>query len=582
MNIIGISALYHDSACCLLQDGVLKAAAQEERFTRIKHDSSMPFHAFKYCLESAGLSITEIDCIAYYENPEKKLARQLWSGYDIHDPEYTDRLDPHRYIREIREVLGYTGPVEIVEHHLSHAASSYYFSGFDEAAILTVDGVGEWATTTYGVGKREKIELFEQVDFPNSIGLLYSTITSYLGFAVNSDEYKVMGLAPYGKPVYVDKIRKLITLQDNGQYALDMNFFDFGPGEYMFTDQLIELFGMPPRVPESELKQFHKDVAKSLQTVLEEILLTKAKYLHRKTGLTNLCMAGGVALNCVANGKILRETPFQNLFVQPAANDAGGAVGAAAVAHVRLSGGEKPAPLRHVFLGPEYSDDEIKNLLDATAISYTDFRHSTDELLKTTALLLSQNKVIAWFQGKMEFGPRALGARSILADPRVKDMKDRINSMVKKREGFRPFAPAVLQEKMHKHFALETPSPYMLLTCDVISPIDMPAITHVDGSARVQSVDRETNPLFYRLIQEFERITNCPVLLNTSFNVRGEPIVMTPLDALLCFINTNLDHLVLGHFLISRDQTRSFAVLKMLLGNTRKVYSYSSNRYSFV
>ena len=583
MNIIGISALYHDSACCLLQDGNIVSAAQEERFTRIKHDSSMPYNAFKYCLENAELSITDINCIAYYEKPEDKLARQLWSGYDIEKEELKSKMNPYRPIKEIREILGYTGPIEFVDHHLSHAASSFYFSGFNEAAIFTVDGVGEWATTTYGFGSNQNIELFEKVDFPDSIGLLYSTITSYLGFKVNNGEYKVMGLAPYGKPIYIDKISKLIRLKDNGQYELDMNYFEYISGEKMYSDKLIELLGEPPRIPETDISQFHKDIARSLQFVLEEVMLEKVKYLYTRTGMKNLCMAGGVALNCVANSRILKDGPFEKLFVQPAANDSGGAIGAAAIAHTRLTGGtQKVNKLEHVYLGPQYSYYDIKNILDATSIIYDDYYQKTEELLKNTAEMLAKGKVIGWFQGRMEFGPRALGSRSILADPRVDGMRDRINSMVKKREGFRPFAPSVIEDKMKEHFDLDVPSPYMLMTCNVVSPISLPAITHVDNSARVQTVNEDTNHLYARLISEFDKLTGCPIILNTSFNVRGEPIVMNPLDALSCFINTKIDCLVIGDFIIERSKN-SFALIKVLLGNTRKVNtSLDGRRYTFI
>lgn len=583
MNIIGISALYHDSACCLIQDGRIISAAQEERFTRVKHDRSMPYHAFKYCLESAGTSITDIDCIAYYENPVDKLARQLWSGFDIEKKELRDMMDPRRPLREIREVLGYTGPVEFVSHHLSHAASSFFFSGVGEAAILTVDGVGEWATTTYGYGNSQGIELFEQVDFPDSIGLLYSMVTSYLGFKVNNGEYKVMGLAPYGKPVFADKIRKLIHIGKNGQYFLDMRYFDYISGERMYSEEFIALMGQPPRIPESELSQFHKDIARSLQLILEEFMLNKTIYLYKRTGSKNLCMAGGVALNCVANGRILKEGPFEKIFVQPAANDSGGAIGAAAVVYAKLSGrNPEVRELEHVYLGPRYSCHEIRNLLDATSIEYRDFGQNTDELIKITAGVLAKGKVVGWFQGKMEFGPRALGARSIIADPRVDGMRDRINSMVKKREGFRPFAPSVLEDKMKEHFDLDTPSPYMLMTCGVVSPFSLPAITHVDNSARIQTVNEYTNPLYAQLIREFEKITECPIILNTSFNVRGEPIVMSPFDALSCFINTKIDCLVLGDFLIERSKN-SFTLIKAILAKADKADASLDGRlYAFI
>jgi carbamoyltransferase len=583
LNIIGISALYHDSACCLLKDGVLVAAVQEERFSRKKFDASMPVNAFRSCLEQGGLAITDIDCLAYYENPEKKLARQLWSGYHWDSSQLAHKLDPHRPAREIRELLGYEGPIKSMEHHLSHAASSYYFSGFNQAAIMTVDGVGEWATCTYGQAEDHQIKLFEEVHFPDSLGLLYSAITGYLGFRVNSAEYKVMGLAPYGKPFYVNKIRQLVQSMEAGQFHLDMDYFDFITGNKMYSEKLVELLGRPPREPESEIHQFHKDVAGSLQQVLEEILLEKIGYLYRETRLENLCMAGGVALNCVANGRILKEGPFKRLFVQPAANDAGGAVGAAALAHVQLTG-KHPLNRRmeHVYLGPGFTLKEIERLLGATSLKFKDFRGKQDQLIKETAQLLAKGKVVGWFQGRMEFGPRALGNRSILADPRVPHMRDRVNAMVKKRESFRPFAPVVLEEKMQEHFDIDHPSPFMLETCQVISPQDLPAVTHVNGSARIQSINRETNPLYAGLLLEFEKITGCPILLNTSFNVRGQPIVCSPIEAIECFISTEIDSLVLEDFLIDRTEN-NLELLKVMVKRQERIGDEgASHVYTFI
>jgi len=565
MNIIGISAFFHDSACCLLQDGCIKAAAEEERFTRVKADPSLPGRAFKYCLREAGLTIGDIDCIAYYEDPRKKLARQLWSGVLAHSPDLMQRIDPGHVERQIRETLGYDGLIRYSEHHLSHAASSYYFSGFTESAIFTVDGVGEWATTTYGMGSGHRLQLFEEVEFPDSLGLLYSTITSYLGFGVNDGEYKVMGLAPYGKPTYADKIEKLISLQKGGQYRLDMKYFGFLAGNCMYSERLPELLGRAPRREDAKLGQWHADIAKSLQVVLEQVQLDKVNYLYERTGSDNLCMAGGVALNCVANGQILRKGPFKRLFVQPASNDAGCAIGAAALAHVALTD-ERPGngKLRHVYLGPSSTNRQIHSFLESTSIRYKDYRGDTENLLTITARQLNEGKVIGWFCGRMEFGPRSLGGRSILADPRRTEMRDRINAMVKKREGFRPFAPAVLKEKAQEHFDLDHDSPYMLETCQVISSLDLPAITHVDGSARVQTVHRETNPRFYDLLTAFEKVSGCPILLNTSFNVKGEPIVCTPEDAVRCFITSDIDLLVIEDFIIDR-QENDFDRLKFIL-----------------
>jgi carbamoyltransferase len=561
LHILGISAHYHDAACCLLRDGELVAAAEEERFSRVKHDPRLPWRAFRYCLEEGGITLADVDCVAYYENPQKKLSRQIWMALSPESsgairqrvlarlPSRVDRVE-----REIRGLLGYTGRLEVFDHHESHAASSFFYSGFEEAALLTVDGVGEWATTAYGRAAGASLDLFEEVSFPSSLGFLYSAITSYLGFEVNDGEYKVMGLAPYGEPRYVDEVRKLVARGAGGQYRLSLEYFDFLRRDRMYSDRLIELFGEPPRAPESELLAFHHDVARSAQVVLEEILLDLATYLHGRVGSANLCTAGGVALNCVANSRILRDGPFERLFVQPAASDAGGCLGAAALAHVRLTG-ERPAQgrLHHMYWGPAAAADDVAALLAGTALHPLDCRGRPDELLAATVDRLAAGKVVGWLHGRMEFGPRALGARSILADPRGAGMRDRINALVKMRESFRPFAPAVLAERAGEHFAIDHPSPFMLETCPVSSPLDLPAITHVDGSARLQTVDPAASPRFAALLARFAERTGCPVLLNTSFNVRGEPIVCTPEDALLCFARSGIDALVLEDFLIDRE-----------------------------
>ncbi len=567
MNIVGISALYHDAACCLLCDGKLAASVQEERFTKRKSDPSMPFHALSYCLREARLTIADIDMIAYYEDPGKKLERQLWSGHDLHDEVLRDRMDPERPGREIRELLGFEGPVRMYEHHLAHAAASYYFSPFEEAAIFTVDGVGEWATTTYGRAEGPGLRLFEEVAFPHSLGLFYATLTSYLGFKVNDGEYKVMGLAPYGVPVYAEQLSRLVRLEAAGQFKLDTHYFDFIKGERMYSAALEELLGMPPRRPESGLEQKHMDLARSLQVVLEEILIGKANYLYEKTRSKNLCMGGGVALNCVANGKVLQQTPFERLYIQPAANDAGCALGAAALAHIEMGGSrESIREMDHVYHGPAYSNREIRNLLDATSLEYNGYEGRQGDLLKETASRLEQGRVIGWFQGRMEFGPRSLGARSILADPRQEDMRDRINAMVKKRENFRPFAPSVLAERVSEHFDIGHSSPFMLETCQVVSELSLPSITHVDNSARIQTVTEEVNPLYYGLITEFYALTGCPIVLNTSFNVRGQPIVNTPADAVICFLRSGIDCLVIGDFLIDKA-VNSIEALEFALKN---------------
>jgi carbamoyltransferase len=553
MNIVGISAYFHESACCLLQDGALVAAAAEERFSRVKHDARLPVAAFRYCLEAGHLDIGDVDCVAYYELPARKLARQLWAGDPLEGPPGLPWLDALRPQREIREVLGYEGPITTFEHHLAHAASAYFYSGFPDAAILTVDGVGEWTTTAYGKARDEHIDIFERVEFPNSLGLLYSTITSYLGFQVNSGEYKVMGLAPYGAPRHVEQVRALLESGGGGQYVLDLQYFDFVRGRRMFTDRLCELFGAPARKPDAEIAQFHMDVARSLQVVLEETLLEKVRYLRARVDSPRLCLAGGVALNCVANGRILREGPFPEMFVQPAAGDAGGCLGAAALAYVQLVGARPPGGrLRHVYLGPRYSAEVVATQLAAMGVPARDLRGAEAELIEATVDRLVQGQAIGWFHGAMEFGPRALGARSILADPRDPGMRERLNRRVKRREAFRPFAPSVLLGMAPEHFELDHPADFMLETCAVRSPLDLPAITHVDGSARPQTVDPQQSPRFAALLAAFARRTGCPVLLNTSLNVRDEPIVCSPVDALACFVEADLDVLVLEDFMIDR------------------------------
>jgi len=576
LNIIGISAGYHDAACGLMQDGILTAAVQEERFSRVKNDKSFPRRGFRYCLDQAGLTISDIDCIAYYEDPYLKLGRQIWMGLqpDTSAKRRKSILDcvMGRQPQDIiRNTFGFDGRIELVDHHLSHAASSYYFSGFEEAAILTVDGVGDWPSTTYGWGKGAHIDRFEQVDFPDSLGFFYSAVTGYLGFEVNEGEYKVMGLAPYGEPAYVNKLRQLIDVTSDGQYRLNMKYFAFLSQDCMYTEELASLLGQPPREPESELQEFHMDVARSAQVVLEEIILEKVRYLHSKVPGENLCMAGGVALNVVANSRCLREGPFKRLFVQPAAGDAGGALGAAAMAHVRLTGkAPQQKKMDHVYLGPANSSADAYRTLKTSSAKFQDYRGKEAELIRNTADRLIEGKVIGWSYGRMEFGPRSLGSRSILADPRRPEMRDRINELVKMRESFRPFAPAVLESMAHEHFDLDHPSPFMLETCQVISPIDLPAITHIDRSARIQTVDYRTNSRFAALLEEFYRRTGCPILLNTSFNVRGEPIVCTTIDAILCFVQCRIDVLVVEDFILERANMPSMWELQALRRATEK------------
>ncbi len=552
MNILGISAFYHESACCLMQEGRLTAAAAEERFTRVKHDARLPVHAFRFCLEAGGLGLPDLDAVAYYERPAKKLARQLWAGPPEGDAELA-WLDPRQPERMIRERLGYDGPLLFFDHHRSHAASAFFFSGFADAALLTFDGVGEWATTAYGRADGGTLDLFEEVHFPHSLGLLYATLTAYLGFRVNNGEYKVMGLAPYGTPRYVDQVRALVHNGPAGQYTLAMAYFDFVRGRGMFTPALCDLFGAPPRSPGGPLDAFHCDVARSLQQVVEEMMLGKVRYLAGRVDSENLCLAGGVALNAVAIGRIAREGPFARLFVPPAPGDAGGCLGAAALAHTQLTGLRPPtAPLPDAFLGPRYATEDVATWLAATGLPAHNFRNKEAGLLEAVVDRLVQGQVVGWFHGAMEFGPRALGARSLLANPMDPGVRDRLNRLVKQREGFRPFAPSVLAAHAGDHFYLDHAAPFMLETCRVTSPLALPAITHIDGSARPQTVDPARQPRFAALLEAFYRRTGCPLLLNTSFNVRGEPIVCTPADALGCLARAGFEALVLEDFLIER------------------------------
>lgn len=560
MYILGISCFYHDSAASLLKDGVTVACAQEERFTRKKHDFSFPVNAIKFCLEEESISIDKVSYIGFYEKPLIKFERilttylatfsrsfpsfaraiPLW----LHEKLWTPQI--------IKEKLGYKGEILFINHHLCHAASSFLVSPFEEAAILTLDGVGEWETAAYGIGRQNKIELTNDLYFPHSLGLLYSAFTYYLGFRVNSAEYKVMGLAPYGEPVYYDLIMKeLIDVKGDGSFKINMKYFSYDYGLRMTNRNFNRLFGRRARKPESRIEKFHKDVAASLQKVTEEIILRMAMHLYKETRLDNLCLAGGVALNCVANGRLLKETPFKNLYVQPASGDAGAAVGAAHYIYNSILGNKRSYVMKSAFLGPEYSNEEILVYMERNGIDYKQFKN--EDLIKYTAKLLQDQKVIGWFQGRMEFGPRALGARSILADPRNSDIKDIVNSKIKFRESFRPFAPTVLTEKAGEYFDLGTASPFMLIVAQVRrDKLSMPSITHVDGSARVQTISREDHPLYYGLIEEFYKISGCPVLLNTSLNLRGEPLVMTPHDAYLCFMRSGLDYLIIGNFVLEK------------------------------
>lgn len=562
-HVLGLSCFYHDSAAALLRDGEIVAACQEERLSRKRHDSGFPSKAVKYVLREGGIGPEQLDAVGFYDKPLLKFERMLstyvatfprsFSSFRKAIPVWLhEKLWVPSLIR--KELRPYKGPILFAEHHMSHAASCFLVSPFEEAAILTVDGVGEWATASFGVGRGSDITLFKEIRFPHSLGLLYSAFTYYLGFKVNSAEYKVMGLAPYGKPVHFDRImRDMVQLNEDGSFKLNMKYFSYDYGLTMTNGAFSEFFGGPPRKPETWMTEREFDIAASVQKVCEEVVLRMARFIHKETGLPNLCMAGGVALNCVANGRVIRETPFKNLFVQPAAGDAGGAVGVAHYLYNTVEQQPRGKAWTHAYLGPAYGDDEIRQYLDGAGAKYRVLPRG--ELLATTARLISEGNVIGWFQGRMEFGPRALGGRSILADPRDPKMRDTLNMKIKFREGFRPFAPSVMADKASEWFDIECDSPYMLLVAQVREGKQViPSVTHVDNSARLQTVTREESPLYYDLIAEFEKITGVPIVINTSFNVRGEPIVATPHDAYLCFMRTNMDHLVLGPYLLDKKE----------------------------
>jgi len=587
--VLGVSAFYHDSAACLLRDGDIVAAAQEERFTRKKGDASFPHNAVQYCLQSGGIGLSDLTYVGFYDKPLLKFERILETYLGVAPKGFTQfRLAGPLWMKEklfternIRRALGgYEGQLLYAEHHESHAASAFFPSPFEEAAILTVDGVGEWATAAWGVGRGNDLELFRELHWPDSLGLLYSAFTYFTGFKVNSGEYKVMGLAPYGEPKYVDAIySELLDLREDGSFRLNQEYFNYLTSLTMTNGAFSKLFGGPPRVPESKLTQREMDLARSIQVVCEEIMLRMARTVHRTTGMQNLCLAGGVALNCVANGRLLREGPFQRLWIQPAAGDAGGALGVAQLIWHRYCGEQRTVPprgdgMKGAYLGPEFSTKEIETYLRSLGVPYR--RREPEVLRREVAELLAQEKVVAWFDGRMEFGPRALGARSILGDPRSPRMQAQMNVKIKFREGFRPFAPSVLRERLSDYFELDCDSPYMLLVAPVrkerqipmsneqrrlwgidklnVVRSDIPAVTHIDYSARIQTVSRDTNPNYYDLLKEFERLTGCGLLVNTSFNVRGEPIVCSPADAYRCFMRTNIDYLVLGSFLLDKAQ----------------------------
>ncbi len=559
--ILGISCYYHDSAACLVKDGDVVFAAEEERYTRKKHDESLPINAIEHALRFAGITIDDIQAIGFYEKPFLKFfdrilptVMKVWPrGFVMYHRAMQEWLHKKLWIpQNLKKELGYKGPVLFTTHHESHAASSYYVSGFDDAAVVTVDGVGEWATTTIGHGRGAELEILKEIHFPHSLGLLYSAITYYLGFKVNSAEYKVMGLAPYGQPTYMEEMHRLIDIKEDGSFALNMRYFTYEYGSTMTGGAMENLFGQPTRKPESPLTQFHKDVARSLQEITDELMLKLAMEAKKLTGSDYLCLAGGVALNCVANGKILRAGIFKDIFIQPASGDAGGALGVALAIWHKEFKGKRTAKMEHTFLGNSYTNDDIKKFLDGQNLPY---EHLDDAALTdAVSSLLQGDNVIGWFHGRMEFGPRSLGNRSIIADARNKENWQKVNLKIKFRESFRPFAPTVLEERTHDYFDLNRESPYMLLVADTLPHrrAEIPAVTHVDGSARIQTIRRDQNPRYYDLIKKFEEKTGCPVIINTSFNVRGEPIVESPGDALNCFLHTHMDYLVLGNFLLSK------------------------------
>ena len=588
MNILGISAFYHDSAACIVQDGVIIAAAQEERFTRKKHDYSFPINAIKFCLDYTNLSSNAINYIAFYDKPFLKFERILetyltYAPFGIHSflkaiPLW---IKKKLWIKDIiQSELNYSGEIIFSEHHESHAASAFYPSPYKEAAFITMDGVGEWSTTSFGIGKDNTISLLADIRFPDSLGLLYSAFTYYTGFKVNSGEYKVMGLAPYGEPKFKQLIYDhLIDVKPDGSFKMNMKYFDYCAGVRMTNSRFHRLFGGPPRKPESHLSQRDMDLARSVQDVVEEIVLKMAAHVQKETGMKNLCLAGGVALNCVANGKILQSGLFDNIWIQPAAGDAGGAIGAALLTWHQYLNNERNLlgnndSMKGTYLGPKYENNTIESFLKTHHYLYQEL--TDHEIPDMVADLIGKEKVVGWFQGRMEFGPRALGARSIIGDARSASMQKTMNLKIKYRESFRPFAPSVLVEDISDYFEIDRESPYMLLVADIkkdrqialsdeqnqltgleklnLIRSDIPAVTHIDYSARIQSVNKATNPLYHQMISRFNEKYGCPVIINTSFNVRGEPIVCSPEDAYRCFMRTEMDYLIIGNFLLDKQK----------------------------
>jgi carbamoyltransferase len=568
VNVLGISCYYHDAAAALLRDGQLVAAAEEERFNRQKHYSGFPEQAIDYCLREGGITIDQVDHIGFYEKPLVKFNRILETILACWPRTYrpwltamplwlTQRL---RIGHEIQENLRTDKDILYCRHHLAHAASAFLVSPFDQAAIITADGVGEWTTTSWGVGRGCDIQMLKETRFPHSVGLLFSAITAYLGFRVNDAEWKVMGLAPYGQPTYVDQFRKVVDIKDDGSIRLNLRYFAHPYSTTRtFSKEWERLFGQPQRKPESELTDFHRDIAHSGQKIVEEIMVKTAAHVHAQTGMDNVCLAGGVGLNCVANWRILQESGFKDIFIQPAAGDAGGAVGTAFYIYNCALKNPRVFRMEHAFWGPSFSDAEIAATLNRAEAVYETV-DDEEELLERTAQMIADGKVVGWFQGRLEFGPRALGARSLLADPRKPEMKDVINAKVKFREAFRPFAPSILKEHAHEYFEMPAgmDAPFMLLVPKVRKEkrAVIPAVTHQDGTGRVQTVTLQHHGRFYRLIQAFARLTGVPVVINTSFNVRGEPIVCTPADAYNTFVNTGIDALVMGNCVITQKPQR--------------------------
>jgi len=570
LNILGISCYYHDSAACVLDDSKVLAAVEEERFSRKKFDDDFPKQAIDYCMNEAGISSNELDCVAFYDKSVLKFERLLDNYIGVAPRGLGSFLNVipkwlHKRLwvkEEIKKHLGgYTGKIIFPEHHLSHAAYTFFTSPFKESAILTADGVGEWTTTSFGQASDTSIKLTHDIRWPHSLGLFYSAFTYYLGFKVNDGEYKLMGLASYGEPKYYDRIMtELVDVKDDGSLNLNMKYFAFTHDKVMINSKFEELFGIPVRKDDYKVDQIHYDIGASAQLVLEEVMLKMSRHVYEKTGKKNLCLGGGVALNGVANYRILKEGPFEQVHIPPSPGDAGSAIGCAAYAyysffnHDRIIETDNAAMiLNNVFVGPQYSNDEIKLFLESKKISYE--KYDQQDLLKKTAKLISEQNVVGWFQGRMEWGPRALGNRSILADPRRPEMKDILNEKIKHRESFRPFAPSILEEYVSEYFELDIPSPYMLLVAKVKKPDVIPAVTHVDGTGRLQTVSKKVNPLYYNLINEFFKLTGVPVIVNTSMNVRGEPIVNTLDQAYKMILKTDMDYLVIGNYLISRGDS---------------------------